>query len=437
MTFLNHAFTLIELLVVIAIIAVLAALLLPALSAAREKARRTACLNNLNQMGKGLQSYCISNGQYLPSWSAWGATRDIGDSHAGYQYNRVYNSFDGGAVRDREQNEVLAQGSFTIIPNMLYNDTEPHLPDNNLPRRWHACFYRTIYYGLPGVTHWDGSNPPSGSPVPGSLTMAPIGLGYLVAGEYIASAHTLFCPSTGDAMPADDVTAWTAPSSCIATRLGQIKAAGGFDAKTLSHGNWSWMVYDGGSLNSAPNVQSNYNYRNVPCFFTDGEIDLDMTKSGAPVGIPSLACRNYPQPNDYQVVMAYVRPYMKVSAGGPIFKTQKMLGSRAIVSDSFSRKEYIADNWAFVDEGPQPGVGYYAHRDGYNVLYGDGSCKWYADPDRRIMWWHYAVIGTSLTEIRRNQRALQINALMDFTYLNGARGRDRRENSLFVRYTGR
>lgn len=51
------AFTLIELLVVIAIIAILAAILFPVFSRARENARRTSCMSNMNQIGLGLMQY--------------------------------------------------------------------------------------------------------------------------------------------------------------------------------------------------------------------------------------------------------------------------------------------------------------------------------------------------------------------------------------------
>jgi len=62
----RRAFTLIELLVVIAIIAILAAILFPVFAKARERAKRSSCTSNLNQIAKAVNMYCDDNDGMFP-----------------------------------------------------------------------------------------------------------------------------------------------------------------------------------------------------------------------------------------------------------------------------------------------------------------------------------------------------------------------------------
>src|SRR3954469_8325737 len=77
----RRGFTLVELLVVIAIIGILVALLLPAVQAAREAARRTQCQNHLKQMATGMMLHEAAN-KFLPV-GGWCAVRS-GDPDLGY-----------------------------------------------------------------------------------------------------------------------------------------------------------------------------------------------------------------------------------------------------------------------------------------------------------------------------------------------------------------
>ena len=270
-----RAFTLIELLVVIAIIAILAALLLPALAAAREKARRTSCLSNLNQFSKGLESYCGDYGQYLPSWAPGGgrlyaeAAPGVAMSAAAGQGVLMPNWYETGAVVDPRLNQT--------VHSLVYGDWvhSSGLTGAYLQMSQPPFLLRNIYVGSKHADPAGQGNTPGSAPA-GEHNLVPVGLGYLLKNGYIGDARLYFCPTSTNMRPRG--AEWVEVQQAVyewelsvVDSPNDLQTAGGFDARTLSHGNWDWLggfgsedKFGRGTNSIVRTVLSNYDYRCVP-----------------------------------------------------------------------------------------------------------------------------------------------------------------------------
>ena len=150
------AFTLVELLVVMSIIGLLVAILLPALGAARDAARKSACQNNLRQIGVGLHAYAESHKDRFCSgafnWELDGAVTEI------------------GWVADLVNQEIIVGDMLCPSSNAKLSETYKDLMEMN-PNGANPC--QVDWKGSPAATYPDGTqkiNPCRKIAEDGSLT---------------------------------------------------------------------------------------------------------------------------------------------------------------------------------------------------------------------------------------------------------------------------
>jgi prepilin-type N-terminal cleavage/methylation domain-containing protein/prepilin-type processing-associated H-X9-DG protein len=143
----RFGFTLVELLVVIAIIAILVALLLPAVQAAREQARRSACINNLKQIALALANYADRHCTLPPGYQSVYNTLFKAEVGPGWGWaSMILPDLEQQSLHDRIVFEAPMQGP-TMATARLVPLSVFLCPSDNMPLNWTATNGETWLYG--------------------------------------------------------------------------------------------------------------------------------------------------------------------------------------------------------------------------------------------------------------------------------------------------